>query len=90
MATLQKHSSADPDYAATAVPESARMNRTSLTMAWWALCSAMIWLLISATLAVNYGTVNTLIGLTLSVVIYGMPIYQSKPSLPLKMLDFHN
>lgn len=72
MATLQKHSSADPDYAATAVPESARMNRTSLTMAWWALCSAMIWLLISATLAVNYGTVNTLIGLTLSVVIYGI------------------
>jgi len=62
----------DPDFSSSIVPPEARMAKGSLTMAWWALCSAMIWLLISATLAMTYGTINTIVGLVLSVVTYGL------------------
>lgn len=55
-----------------AVPMEQRMSKGSLSMAWWAICSAMFWLVVSATLAMNFGTVNTLIGLALSVVTYGL------------------
>ncbi|MCR8922645.1 hypothetical protein NO559_07675 [Dasania sp. GY-MA-18] len=72
MAILITDNKVDPDYSYSAVPEHARMNKSSLTMTWWSLCSAMIWLLISATLAVNYGSANTLIGLVLSVIMYGV------------------
>ncbi len=41
-------------------------------MAWWAVCSAMFWLVVSATLAMNFGTINTLIGLAMSVVTFGI------------------
>lgn len=62
----------DPDFSTSVVPQYARMSRMSLTMAWWAICSAMIWLLISATLAMNYGTANAVTGLILSVFTYGI------------------
>ncbi|MFT5708767.1 MAG: hypothetical protein ACI9ES_003071 [Oceanospirillaceae bacterium] len=62
----------DPDFSTSVVPEHARMSKISLTMAWWALCSAMIWLLISATLAMSYGTKNAIMGLVLSVFTYGI------------------
>ncbi|KWF24762.1 purine-cytosine permease family protein [Burkholderia pseudomultivorans] len=62
----------DPGYATTAVPADARMSKGALTMAWWAICSAMFWLVVSATLAINFGTVNTLIGLVLSVSVYSV------------------
>ena len=62
----------DPDFSSSLVPEQARMSKASLTMAWWALCSAMIWLLVSATLAMNYGTYNAILGLVLSVLTYGI------------------
>lgn len=62
----------DPDFSTSVVPQHARMSKTSLTMAWWAICSAMIWLLISATLAMSYGTKNTIVGLVLSVLTYGI------------------
>jgi len=54
------------------IPPDERMNRGSLSMAWWAICSAMFWLVVAATLAMNFGTVNALIGLSLSVVTYGL------------------
>jgi len=54
------------------IPESERMSRGSLSMAWWAICSAMFWLVVSATLAISFGTINALIGLALSVVTYGI------------------
>jgi hypothetical protein len=62
----------DPDFSTSVVPQHARMSKGSLTMAWWALCSAMIWLLVSATLAMNYGTANAITGLVLSVLTYGI------------------
>lgn len=61
---------ADPDFTRGPVPAEARMGRLGLSMAWWSVCSAMFWLVVSATLALNYGTVNTLIGLALSAVCY--------------------
>ncbi|SMF46841.1 purine-cytosine permease family protein [Pseudogulbenkiania subflava] len=74
MATLIKNrgQQADPDFTRSAVPHDARMGRLSLSMAWWSVCSAMFWLVVSATLAINYGTVNTLIGLTLSALCYSV------------------
>lgn len=74
MATIinqaQRHD--DPDFTRSAVPADARMGRLGLSMAWWSVCSAMFWLVVSATLALNYGTVNTLIGLALSALCYSV------------------
>ena len=52
------------------VPQDQRMGRMPLTMAWWSVCSAMFYLVVSATLALAYGSVNAIIGLVLSVAAY--------------------
>ncbi|OYD25313.1 purine-cytosine permease family protein [Oceanimonas baumannii] len=65
-------SSPDPDFTRSPVPSSARMPRFGLTMAWWSVCSAMFWLVVAATLAINYGTLNTLAGLALSAFCYAL------------------
>lgn len=52
------------------VPADQRMERLPLTMAWWSVCSAMFYLVVSATLALAYGSVNAIIGLVLSVIAY--------------------
>ncbi|MGY0399099.1 MAG: purine-cytosine permease family protein [Ostreibacterium sp.] len=71
ISTIKKQNN-DPDFSTSTVPQYARMSKVSLTMAWWALCSAMIWLLISAALAMDYGTKNAITGLVLSVLTYGI------------------
>lgn len=58
------------DYSQRPVPPSGRMPKLNLTMAFWAICSAMFFLIISATLAEIYGTANTIIGLVLTVISY--------------------
>jgi purine-cytosine permease-like protein len=63
--------STDQDFSLSPVPHNERMGRFGLTMAWWALCSAMFWLMVPATLALTLGTKNVLIGLALSVVVFG-------------------
>ena len=70
METKVQSDASDPDYSSSPVPLSARMTKGGLMMAYWAICSAMFWLVVAATLAINYGTVNALIGLGLSVVVY--------------------
>ncbi|UFQ99323.1 purine-cytosine permease family protein [Pseudomonas wenzhouensis] len=70
MAANIKKQGETADCALVAVPATQRMSKGSLTMAWWALCSAMFWLVVSATLAMNFGTQNAIIGLLLSVVTY--------------------
>ncbi|MDO5630200.1 MAG: hypothetical protein Q4G22_00005 [Paracoccus sp. (in: a-proteobacteria)] len=52
------------------VPADQRMSRMPLTMAWWSVCSAMFYLVVAATLALAYGSVNAIIGLVLSVACY--------------------
>lgn len=65
-------SNPDPDFTRGPVPASARMSRFGLTMAWWSVCSAMFWLVVAATLAIHYGTLNTLMGLGLSALCYAL------------------
>jgi len=52
--------------------ESVRVGRWSLTMAFWAMFSAMFWLYIAVASNAAVGTVNTLIGMALTVVTYGV------------------
>lgn len=54
------------------VNDASRMPRFSLTMAWWAVCSAMFYIVVGVTLALNYGTLNAVIGMLMSVVSYGI------------------
>ncbi|CAB3767028.1 allantoin permease [Burkholderia sp. MSh2] len=60
------------DLSTLALPEHARMPPFSLTMAWWAVCSAVFYIVVGATLALTYGARNALIGMALSVVSYGV------------------
>jgi hypothetical protein len=59
------------DLATAALPPRSRMPRGAVTMAWWSLCSAMVYLFIGANLALAYGARNALIGMVLSVPIFG-------------------
>lgn len=60
------------DYSLHAVPLSWRSSRGSLSMAWFALMSAMFFVVVGSTVTLAVGTVDTLIGLGLSVVVYGV------------------
>lgn len=60
------------DTATHAIPEEQRTGALSLTMAWWGVCSALFYIFLAATLAVAYGTVNTIIAMVLTVVSYGL------------------
>jgi len=72
MAALSQSSQTGQDPASVPVPADARMGRLSLTMAWWAVCSAMFYIVVGASLALSYGTRNALIGMLLSVISYGL------------------
>ena len=72
MAALSQSSQTGQDPANHPVPAAARMGRLSLTMAWWAVCSAMFYIVVGASLALSYGTRNALIGMLLSVLSYGL------------------
>ena len=62
----------DIDFTTTAVPTTARMPRLALMMSFWAICSAMFWMVVSATLAMTFGAVNTIIALLLAVVTFSL------------------
>jgi|TARA_B110000495_G_scaffold197562_1_gene208030 purine-cytosine permease-like protein len=42
----------------------------ALSMAWWAVATAMFWLVVSASLAMSFGTLNALAGMSIAVVVY--------------------
>lgn len=65
-------SSENVDTATRSIPDSDRATKLSLTMAWWGVCSALFYIFLAATLAVAYGTVNTIIAILLTVVSYGL------------------
>ncbi|MCO6058754.1 allantoin permease [Pseudomonas sp. MOB-449] len=71
MASLSKQEQ-DIDLSTHPVPLDARMGKLSLTMAWWAVCSAMFYIVVGASLALAYGARNAIIGMLLSVVCYGV------------------
>lgn len=60
------------DSATHPIADSARSTRGSLTMAWWGVCSALFYIFLAATLAVAYGTVNTIIAMVLTTITYGL------------------
>lgn len=63
------------DYSSHVVPMSARIGRWQLTMSFWSLLSAMVWLFYGALVAGLYGSVNAVIAIVLSVVTYGIMGY---------------
>lgn len=58
------------DFTTSAVPPNRRMPRFALTMAWWAVCSALFYIVVGAALALNFGSRNAIIGMVLSVAAY--------------------
>lgn len=62
----------DVDLATLAIPDNMRSGRNSLTMAWWGVCSALFYIFLAATLAMAFGSMNTIIGMALSVISYGL------------------
>ncbi|MEE3643022.1 MULTISPECIES: hypothetical protein [unclassified Brenneria] len=57
---------------AKTVTDAERMGKFSLTMAWWAVCSAIFYIVVGASLALSYGAKNAIIGMILSVIGYGL------------------
>jgi hypothetical protein len=70
MAGKLKQEGAELEFSDRAVPADARMGRLPLTMAWWSVCSAMFYLVVAASLALAYGSINAIIGIVLSVIAY--------------------
>ncbi|MFW0785173.1 cytosine permease [Gordonia sp. CPCC 206044] len=60
------------DYSLHIVPRSWRSSRTSVSMAWFGLMSAMFFVVVGATVALAVGTIDSLIGIGLSVIVYGV------------------
>lgn len=60
------------DFSDRPVPVDQRMAAFPLTMAWWSVCSAMFYLVVAATLALAYGARNAIIGMVLTVIVYGI------------------
>ncbi|MGW6172142.1 purine-cytosine permease family protein [Arthrobacter sp. NPDC055138] len=60
------------DYSNHVVPVSARIGRWQLTMSFWSLISAMVWLFYGALVASLYGSVNAVIAIVLSVLTYSI------------------
>ncbi|MFG2791014.1 purine-cytosine permease family protein [Streptomyces sp. NPDC048419] len=60
------------DYSNHLVPLTARVGRWQLTMSFWSLLSAMVWLFYGALAASLYGTVDALIAIGVSVVTYSL------------------
>lgn len=59
-------------YASYVLPPSQRAGRWSLTMAWYACASAMIWLVLGGLVASLYGTLDALIGLAVTIASFGV------------------
>ena len=70
MASLSQHP--EVDSSVPHLPSHARMGRLSLSMAWWAVCSAMFYIVVGASLALAYGARNAIFGMVLSVLCYGL------------------
>jgi hypothetical protein len=70
---------ATEDYALHVVPKTARVGRWSLAMAWYAVFSAMFFLISGALAALAVGTVNALVGMGLAVVAHSAVNYVLVP-----------
>ena len=83
---------ATEDYSLHVVPLTWRMSSWSLSMAWFALFSAMFWVVVASTIDLAVGTVNTIIGMVLAVIVYGainyvMTQYATRTGLTVAMFS---
>jgi len=60
------------DFSTRPVPPGQRTSKGALTMAWWAVSSAVFYFVVAAALAQGFGAVNAIIGMLLSVVVYSI------------------
>lgn len=63
---------ATEDYTTHVVPHSWRASKKSLSMSWYSLVSGMFYLVTAASLAAVVGTVDTLIGIVLACIAFGV------------------
>jgi len=64
--------SENSDFSMRPVPIDQRMSKGALTMAWWAVSSAVFYFVVAAALAQGFGAKNAIIGMLLSVVVYAV------------------
>lgn len=62
----------DANFSASPVPSSVRLGRWQVTMSYWSLLSAMVWLFYGALAASLYGTRNAIVAILLSAVVYSV------------------
>lgn len=67
-----ENNSENLDFSTRPVPPEHRMSKASLTMAWWAVSSAVFYFVVAAALAQGFGARNAIIGMLLSVVVYSV------------------
>lgn len=72
MSGNDKKDSKGLEFSERPVPDEGRMPRANLMMAWWAVCSAIFYMVVAAAMARSYGTANALIGIVLTVVAFGV------------------
>lgn len=60
------------DYSLHIVPNEWRGSPGAIAMVWFSMMSAMYWVIVGSTVAINVGTVNALIGMALTVVVSGL------------------
>ncbi|BCB09572.1 allantoin permease [Vreelandella venusta] len=72
MSDKKQNNSSDLDFSERPVPLEGKMPRFNLMMAWWAVCSAIFYMVVAAAMARSYGTTNALIGIVLTVIAYGI------------------
>ncbi|MFC3282059.1 purine-cytosine permease family protein [Litchfieldella rifensis] len=72
MTANNQNEASDLDFSERPVPAEGRMPRVNLMMAWWAVCSAIFYMVVAAAMARSYGTANALIGIVLTVIAYGV------------------
>jgi purine-cytosine permease-like protein len=63
---------ASEDFSLHVVPYTWRMDRGKLMLAWWGVATAFFYIYFAAFAALAWGTVNTLIGLGLTVIVYSL------------------
>ena len=68
----QNNEVSDLDFSECPVPPEGRMPKINLMMAWWAVCSAIFYMVVAAAMARSYGTTNALVGIVLTVIAYGL------------------
>jgi purine-cytosine permease-like protein len=61
---------ASEDFSLHVVPNTWRMDKSRLMFAWWGVATAFFYIYFAAFAALAYGTVNTLIGLGMTVICY--------------------